>query len=132
MREDSPCSKEIGCLGWRSCGRSPAYQEGLLQLEGSKIPCEESAAGFTPGAQLPHLFKRVLGSRDTWQERGANSIGYHEDKERPLRTRSGATDHWSRSRMGRRNNTNHEAVRTEVGRWRPQGKQQILSPLECC
>lgn len=84
-----------------------------------------------PKAQLPHLFKRVLGSWDTWQERGANSTGCHEDNERPLRSWSGATDHWSRSTMGRRNNTNHEAVRTEVGRWRPHGKQQILSPLDC-
>ena len=32
-------------------GRSPACQEGLLQVEGSKIPCEESVAGFSPGGK---------------------------------------------------------------------------------
>lgn len=63
-------------------GRSSAFQEGLFQLEGSKISCEESVVAFTPvkseGAQVPHLSKRVLGSWGMWQEREANSTGCHE------------------------------------------------------
>lgn len=117
-------------------GRSPACQEGLFQLEGSKIPHEESVARFTlkerEGAQLPQLSKGVLSSWGTWQEWEANSIGCHEDKRRPLRSQSGFAGHWNRSRMGRRNIINQEAVRTEAGKRKSCGKQQNLSPSVCC
>lgn len=50
-------------------GRSPACQEGLFQLEDSKIPHEELVAGFTlrerKGAQLPQLSKGVFSSWGT-------------------------------------------------------------------
>lgn len=93
-------------------------------MEGSKVPREESVAGFTPGekegAQLPLLSQRVRVTgalRPGW----VNSPGCREDKGRPLKSQRSSTGHWSRSRMGRRNNSNQEAVRTEAGRWRPYG-----------
>lgn len=85
-------------------GRGSACQGGLLQVECSKIPCEVSVAGFSPGekegARLRHVSQRMCRSWGTeagaggklhWMPQGPSEAP--EDPE---------CLHWSRSRMGKR------------------------------